>query len=70
MMVFFLFISMSRPALGPAHPPIQWVMEALPQGIKWLGCEVDHLPPSSAKVKSAWSNTSTSPICRHDVVLN
>jgi hypothetical protein len=28
---------------------------------KWLGCENDHSPPSSAKVKNAWSCTSTHP---------
>jgi hypothetical protein len=28
-------------------------------GVKQLGCEVDHSHPSSAKVKNAWSYTST-----------
>jgi hypothetical protein len=23
-------------------------------GVNWLGSEVDHLPPSSAKVKNKW----------------
>jgi hypothetical protein len=30
-------------------------------GIKWLGYETDHSPPSSAGVKNAWSYTSTPP---------
>jgi len=30
-------------------------------GIKQLGCEADHSPPSSAKVKNAYSYTSTHP---------
>jgi hypothetical protein len=32
-------------------------------------CEADHLPPSSADVKNAWSYTSTS-ACLHIVALN
>jgi len=30
---------------------IQWVPGAISLGLKWLGCEADHSPPSSAKVK-------------------
>jgi hypothetical protein len=50
---------MSRTALGPTQPPIQWVLEALSLGVKWLESEVDHSSPSSAEVKNAWSYTST-----------
>jgi len=32
-------------------------------GINQPGHEADHLPLSSAKVKKAWSYTSTPPIC-------
>jgi hypothetical protein len=39
----FLFLTMSRMALESTQPPIQ--------GVKQLGCEVDHSPPSSAEVK-------------------
>jgi hypothetical protein len=42
----------SRPALGPTQPPIQWVTEALPLGVKRLGREADHSPPSSTEVKN------------------
>jgi hypothetical protein len=41
---------MSRPALGPTQPPIQWVPGALSLGVKRAGREADHSPPSSAKV--------------------
>jgi len=50
-----------RPALGPTHPPIQWVPGALCLGVKWLWREADHSPPSSAEVRNAWSYTSTPP---------
>jgi hypothetical protein len=46
----FLFRSMSRPALGPTKPPIQWVVGALSLGVKLPGRETDHSPPSSAEV--------------------
>jgi hypothetical protein len=47
----FLFNTMSRPALGPTRSPIQWVLGALSQGVKQLGHEAGHWPPSSAKVR-------------------
>jgi hypothetical protein len=55
----FLFTTTSRTALGPTQPPIQWVPGALSLGVKRLGHEADHSPPSSAKVKNVWSYTST-----------
>jgi hypothetical protein len=57
----FLFTTTFRSALGPTQPPIQWVQGVLSLGLKWPGCEADHSPPSSDKVKNAWSNTSTPP---------
>jgi hypothetical protein len=39
-------------------------------GVKQPVREVDHSPPSSAKVKNAWSYTSTPPIRLHVVVLS
>ena len=40
----------SRPALGPAQPPIQWV-PGIYRGVKQPGLGVDHRHPSSAEVK-------------------
>jgi hypothetical protein len=42
--------STPRTALGPTQPPIQWVPGALSLGVKWLGREADHSPPSSSEV--------------------
>jgi hypothetical protein len=39
------------------QPPTKWL--ALSLGVKQLGREADHTHPSSAKVKKAWSYTST-----------
>jgi hypothetical protein len=66
----FLFTIVSRPALGPTQPPIQWVPGALSLGVKQSGREGDHSPPSSAEVKNAWSYTSTPPIRFYGVVLS
>jgi len=43
---------------------------ALSQGIKWPGREADRSPPSSAKVKNAWSYTSIPPIRFYGIVLS
>jgi hypothetical protein len=55
----FLFTTVSRPALGPTQPPIQWVSGAVSLGVKRPGCEADHSLPSNAEFKNAWSYTST-----------
>jgi hypothetical protein len=55
----FLFTTMSIPPLGPTQPPVQWVRGALSSGVKRQERETDHLPPSSAGVKNAWSYTFT-----------
>jgi hypothetical protein len=47
----FLFTIVSRTALGLTQPPIQWVLGALPLGVKRPEREADHSPPSSAEVK-------------------
>jgi hypothetical protein len=47
----FFFTTASRKALTPTQPPIQWVSGALSLGVKRLGREADHSPPSSAEVK-------------------
>jgi len=46
-------------ALGPTQPLNKWVHVSLSLGIKQLGHGNDHSPPSSAKIKSVWSCTST-----------
>jgi hypothetical protein len=47
----FLFTTASGTVLGPTQPPTRWVPGALYLGVKWQGCETDHSPLSSAKVK-------------------
>jgi hypothetical protein len=39
-------------------------------GVKQSEREAEHSPPTSAKVKNAWSYTSTPPVRLHGVVLN
>ena len=52
------FPHLSRPALGPTQPPVQWI-PGLSQGKERLGCDADPSPPSSAMVKEEYSYTST-----------
>jgi hypothetical protein len=40
---------------------IQWFPGALSPGVKRLGREVDHSPPTTAEVKKMWIHTSTPP---------
>jgi hypothetical protein len=47
----FLLTTMSRLALWPTQPPIHWVPGTFSLGLKQLGHEADHPPPSSAEVK-------------------
>jgi hypothetical protein len=51
---------MSRPALRPMQPPIEWVLGFFLVGVKQLRHDVDHLPPSNAEVQNEWNSTSTS----------
>jgi hypothetical protein len=51
----------SRPALGPSEPPIQWIPGVIYPRIKGQGCEADHSPPSSDEVKNAWRYTILPP---------
>jgi hypothetical protein len=57
----FHFSTLSRPALGPIQPPIQWVPGALSFGVKWQEYEANHSPPTSAEVKKTLIYTSTTP---------
>jgi len=45
---------MPRPVLGPKEPPGQSVLRVLSLWVKWPGCQADHSPPSSDKVKNEW----------------
>jgi hypothetical protein len=45
----YLFATASRTALGPTQTIIQWVPGSLSLGVKRLGREADHSPPSSAE---------------------
>jgi hypothetical protein len=56
-----IFPKSSRPVLGPAQPPIQWVPGAFSPEVKWPGREADYSPPASAEVKKIWIYTSTPP---------
>jgi hypothetical protein len=55
----FLLPTASRPDLGPTQPPAQRVPGAFSSGIKRPGREAGHSPLSTAKVKNAWSYTSS-----------
>jgi len=49
----FPLASVSRPALGPTQPPVQWVPGVLSPGVKARpGRDADHSPPSSAEVEN------------------
>jgi hypothetical protein len=63
------FSTVSRPALGPIQPPIQWVLGALSLGVKRKGREADHLPPSSAEVNNG-GDIHPLPIRPHGIMLN
>jgi hypothetical protein len=52
------FSHTSRPALGPTHPPVQWV-PGLSWGESGRGCGADHPSPSSVVVKKEYSYTPT-----------
>jgi hypothetical protein len=50
--MIFPLSSVSRPALGPTQPPVQWVTRVLSPGVRARpGRDADHSPPSSAKVE-------------------
>jgi len=58
----FLFPNKLSPHLK-THPALFLVIAGsfLPLEVKWLGHEADGSAPPSAKVKNAWSYTSTRP---------
>ena len=50
----------SSPSLGLTQPPYSVDTGVPCPAVKLPGCEVDHLNPSKAKVKNAWSRISAS----------
>ena len=54
------FSKMSKPALGPTLPPIQFYRGSLSE-VKRSGRDVDRSAPSSVEVKNEWSYASSSP---------
>jgi hypothetical protein len=48
----FLFSRVSKSALGPTQPFIQWILGTLFLRVKQPEREFDHSPPSSAEVKN------------------
>jgi hypothetical protein len=69
-MGYYLFATVSRPALEPIQSPIRVVPRVLSAGVKQPGSGAEHSSPFSAEVKNAWNYTSTPPIGLHGVVLN
>jgi hypothetical protein len=65
----FLYSRESRPTPEPTQPPIQWVPGALFLGVKRLGREADHSPPSNAEVKNGEAIPPLPPHL-HGFVLN
>jgi len=57
------FPHLSRPALGPTQPLVQWI-PGLSRGKERPGRDADPSPPSSTMVKKEYSYTSTSPMGR------
>jgi hypothetical protein len=59
---FFSFLKVQTSS--NAHPASSSTGSRVPsQEYEQQGHEIDHLPPSSAKVKNEWSYTSMLPIC-------
>jgi len=44
------FLPLSRPALRPTQPPLQWVLGLFP-GVKWQRHGIDHPPHLSLRLK-------------------
>jgi hypothetical protein len=66
-----LYSTASRLALGPTQPHSQLVPGACSQGVKQLGHEADHSPPSSTEVKNSGAIAYLhSPIYFRGVVFN
>jgi len=66
----FLFDTVSRPALEPIQPPIEWVSGVLSLGVNRPDREADNSPTTSAKVKECVELYLHSPIRLYGVVLS
>ena len=49
---------------------MQWVKGALPPLVKCQVCDVDHLPPSTAKIMNEWGYKKFSSPTRHHGVAS
>jgi hypothetical protein len=65
----FFSSKVSRPALQPTQPPIEWVPGVLNPGVKQQEREAYHSTQSSAEVKNDGAK-SLLPICLDGMVLN
>jgi hypothetical protein len=66
----FLFTKASRPSLGPTQPPVQWVLGALPLGVKRPDVKLTTHLHLVSRSKNMWSYTSALPIRLHGVMLS
>jgi hypothetical protein len=58
----YFFYTVLRSVLGSNHLYLQCVLGAHSPEVKWLKCDADHPPPSTAEVKTVWSCASTAPV--------
>jgi hypothetical protein len=56
----FVFSKTSSPSLGLTQPAYSMGTRVPCSAVKLPGCEFDHLNPTNAKVKNAWSHISAS----------
>jgi hypothetical protein len=56
--------------VGSGAHPASYPMGTRVDVVKWLRHETGHSSPSSAKVKNAWSYTSTPPVHFHGILFS
>ena len=54
--------SMPKPAMGPTHPPAQWLEQVFSLGVNRPGHEVERWPASSAEAVNKHRCTSAAPL--------